>query len=147
MMSDEFLDGRALENRRLTWHDRLHAPRANQYVSVAVDASTIVGFICAFADEDPIWGSYIDNLHVTAGMHRRGIGRALMRDVAEWLCREKPERGVWLWVMEGNASARAFYEQLGATNAGIADLEDPGGGHAPNCRYVWSRPSLLLTLT
>ena len=46
--------------------------------------------------------------------------------------------------MEANAAARAFYERLGATNAGTIELEDPGGGYAPNCRYVWARPDLLL---
>jgi hypothetical protein len=46
--------------------------------------------------------------------------------------------------MAANAPARAFYERLGAANAGTVDLEDPGGGRAPNCRYVWARPDLLL---
>ena len=145
MMSDDFLDHRALDNRRLTWRERLEAPPPNQYVRVAGDQTAIVGFICGFADHDPVWGSYIDNLHVTAGMHRQGIGRALMRDVAGWLCQVRPDRGVWLWVMEANTSARAFYDRLGATNAGTANLRDPDGGHAPNCRYVWPRPSVLVT--
>lgn len=145
MMSDEFLDHRALGNRRVTWRDRLQAPRPNQYVRVAADPMALVGFVCAFADEDPVWGSYIDNLHVAAGVHRRGIGRALMRDVAGWLCQVQPDRGVWLWVMEANTSARAFYDSLGATYAGTVDLRDPDGGRAPNCRYVWPRPSMLLT--
>ena len=144
MMTDEFLDAGALENRRRVWHERLGTPAVNQHTVVAQHSSAIVGFICAFADEDPIWGSYIDNLHVAHDMHRRGVGRRLMRSVGEWLCHAKPERGVYLWVMEANASARRFYERLGAANADIVDKADPGGGHAPNCRYVWSRPHLLL---
>ena len=96
------------------WHERLAAARADQYVRVADDASTLIGFVCAFAGEDPVWGSYI------------------------------PDEGVYLWVMEANASARAFYERLGAANAGTIELMDPGGGHAPNCRYVWPRPQLLV---
>jgi ribosomal protein S18 acetylase RimI-like enzyme len=144
MMTDEFLDVGALENRRGVWHERLGTPGANQYTIVAQDRWAIVGFICAFADEDAIWGSYIDNLHVAPDMHRRGVGRALMRSVGEWLCQVQPERGVYLWVMEANASARRFYERLGATNADTVDKVDPGGGHAPNCRYVWSRPHLMI---
>jgi ribosomal protein S18 acetylase RimI-like enzyme len=144
MMSDEFLDGAALENRRRVWRQRLETPGANQYVCVAEDGPAIVGFICAFADEDSVWGSYIDNLHVAYDYHRRGVGRVLLRDVAEWLCHAQPDRGLYLWVMEANASARAFYERLGAVNAGTADLTDPGGGHALNCRYVWARPHALL---
>lgn len=144
MMSDEFLDGGAFENRRSVWHERLGMPAANQYVCIAQEGAEIIGFICAFADQDPVWGSYIDNLHVVYSRHRRGVGRALMRSAAEWLCRVEPDRGVYLWVMEANAAARAFYECLGATDAGTIDLEDPGGGRALNCRYVWARPDLLL---
>jgi ribosomal protein S18 acetylase RimI-like enzyme len=109
-----------------------------------VDGTTVVGFICGFADEDRDWGSYIDNLHVAGTMQGRGIGRALMRAVAEWLEEVQPARGVYLWVMEANAPARGFYEHLEAASAGTIDLMDPGGGHAPNCRYVWASPGVLL---
>jgi ribosomal protein S18 acetylase RimI-like enzyme len=144
MMSDEFLDGGALENRRRVWRERLGAPPAQQYTCVAQSGPTIVGFVCAFSDEDPEWGSYIDNLHVAHGMHRRGVGRLLMHATAKWLGRVCADRGLYLWVMEANASARAFYERLGATNAGTVDKIDPGGGRAPNCRYIWTRPQVLL---
>ncbi len=137
MMTDEFLDGRALANRQQVWRERLHAGNPSQFVCVAECGSELVGFICAFASEDARWGSYIDNLHVTRSMHGRGVGRALMREAGQWLARVAPEQGVYLWVMEANTPARQFYDRLGATNAGTVDLQDPGGGHAPNCRYVW----------
>jgi ribosomal protein S18 acetylase RimI-like enzyme len=144
MMSDDFL-----ENVRSTTvaspGARGFMPRRRINTFAWPWRRRLVGFICGFADHDPVWGSYIDNLHVIAGMQRRGIGRTLMRDVAGWLCQVRPDRGVWLWVMEANTSARAFYERLGATDAGTADLCDPDGGRAPNCRYVWPRPSVLLT--
>jgi ribosomal protein S18 acetylase RimI-like enzyme len=130
MMTDAFLDGGALENRR-------------QCVRIAEDASSLIGFVCVFAGQDPVWGSYIDNLHVAYAHHRSGVGRALMQQAGQWLSGVRPDEGVYLWVMEANAPARAFYERLGAANAGTIDLTDPGGGHAPNCRYTWSRPRLL----
>lgn len=144
MMSDEFLDGGALANRRRVWHERLHGANTNQFVRVAHDGTAIVGFICAFANDDPVWGSYIDNLHVVPGMHRRGVGRALMHSVGEWLMDVQPAAGVYLWVMEANGPAREFYQRLGARNVETVDLEDPGGGRAPNCRYVWAGPEALL---
>jgi GNAT superfamily N-acetyltransferase len=144
MMTDEFLDGGALDNRRSVWRERLTASPSNQFVCVAEHDSRIAGFICAFANHDPVWGSYIDNLHVAYDMHRRGLGAALMRSTAEWLRRNEVEGGVYLWVMEANASARQFYDRLGARNAGTVNLQDPGGGTAPNCRYVWADSRRLL---
>jgi hypothetical protein len=49
MMTDAFLDGAALENRCQVWHERLRGSRADQYVRVAEDASTLIAFVCAFA--------------------------------------------------------------------------------------------------
>jgi hypothetical protein len=64
MMTDEFLDGPALDNRRRVWRERLAAPNPARCVCLAQQGAAIVGFVCAFADQDPVWGSYVDNLHV-----------------------------------------------------------------------------------
>jgi ribosomal protein S18 acetylase RimI-like enzyme len=144
MMSDAFLDGGALDNRRRVWRERLATPDADRRVTV-VDAGTrLVGFICVFAHGDAGWGAYIDNLHVVPDWQGRGLGRALMRSAAEWVCRTQPGAGVYLYVMEANAPARAFYDRLGARNVETVALADPGGGHAPNCRYVWADAGALL---
>ena len=144
MMSDEFLDGSALENRRSVWRERLSAADSDRLVIVADDGTRIAGFICAFAHGDAGYGAYIDNLHVAHGWKGRGVGRALMRAAAEWICAKEPGAGVDLWVMEANAPARAFYDRLGARNLETVEHDDPGGGHAPNCRYVWADARPLL---
>jgi ribosomal protein S18 acetylase RimI-like enzyme len=144
MMPDAFLDGGALEDRRRVWRERLGTPGADQFVAVAGDGSRIVGFICVFARGDAEWGAYIDNLHVVHDCKGRGLGRALMRRAAEWVCETQPGAGVYLWVMEANAPARAFYERLGARNVETILMSDPGGGSAPNCRYVWPDTRVLL---
>lgn len=144
MMSDAFLDGPALDDRRAVWRERLSTIDPDQFVCVADLDSRIVGFICAFAGHDPVYGSYIDNLHVAPDLHGVGIGRALMNRVGEWLATTCPDHGVYLWVMEANTPARKFYDRLGAQNAETVEITDPGGGRAPNCRYVWSRPALFL---
>ena len=143
MMTDAFLDGPALENRRAVWRERLAAPSDEQLVVVAESGSRVVGFICVFPREDDGWGAYIDNLHVVHDWHGRGVGRELMRAAAEWVCAAHPG-GVYLWVMEANASARAFYDRLGARNVETVQKADPGGGSAPNCRYVWPDARTLL---
>jgi ribosomal protein S18 acetylase RimI-like enzyme len=144
MMSDAFLDGGASADRHRVWHERLLAADRDRLVVVADDGSRIVGFICVFARGDAGWGAYIDNLHVVHDHKGRGIGRALMRSAAEWIERTQPDAGVYLWVMEANAPARTFYDRLGARNAETVELADPGGGHAPNCRYVWPDARALL---
>jgi ribosomal protein S18 acetylase RimI-like enzyme len=144
MMPDAFLDGGALEDRRRVWHARLGTPEPDQSVTVAADGARIVGFICVFAREDAGWGAYIDNLHVVHDWKGRGLGRVLMRRAAEWICETQPGAGVYLWVMEANGAARAFYDRLGARNVETVLMPDPGGGSAPNCRYVWADARALL---
>ena len=49
MMSDEFLDGGALENRRHVWRERLAVHDEEKLVVVADTGDCIAGFICVFA--------------------------------------------------------------------------------------------------
>ena len=144
MMPDAFLDGPALEDRRRVWHTRLGTAGADQLVIVAEDGARIIGFICVFARGDDGWGAYIDNLHVAHDRKQRGLGRALMRQAAEWICATQPGGGVYLWVMEANANARGFYDRRGAHNMETVEQSDPGGGSAPNLRYVWPDARTLL---
>ena len=116
MMPDDFLDGHVISNRLHVWHDRLTNARSYQFVCLAEDGPNLVGFICAFGNEDSTWGSYIDNMHVTHERARMGIGTALMKEATVWLQARYPQSSVYLWVMEANCPARRFYERLGATN-------------------------------
>jgi ribosomal protein S18 acetylase RimI-like enzyme len=144
MMRDEFLDGDAVSNRLQFWRDLMAKSDEQKLVLVADEGSTLAGFICATRNEDVLWGSYVDNLHVAAAHRSHGVGMMLMRMAAEWLCSTAPHCSVYLWVMQANARARRFYEGIGASNVGIRFLLDAGGGSAPNCRYVWRKPEELL---
>lgn len=147
MMRDEFLDGDVVSNRLQIWRDRLSSERDDQCVLLAVNGTQLVGFVCAFGNEDSKWGSYIDNLHVSHEHKRTGIGTLLMQQLTIWLSSRYPESGAYLWVMEANLIARRFYERLGAENVGMVDKQDPGGGSAPNCRYVWRSLKTLANAT
>jgi ribosomal protein S18 acetylase RimI-like enzyme len=140
---DAFLDGDLPAERLRVWRARLDHPPDNQLVHLAVDDTQLVGFVCAYADHDPQWGSFVDNLHVAHAFKRKGIGAALMRHVGAWLAPRYPDLGVYLLVLEVNASARRFYERLGAQNAGVSTMETHGGAVVRSCRYTWSRPALL----
>jgi RimJ/RimL family protein N-acetyltransferase len=67
-----------------------------------------------------------------------------MSAAADWVCATQPGAGVYLFVMEANAAARAFYDRLGARNVETIQLADPGGGSASNCRYVWADARMLV---
>lgn len=144
MMRDEFLDGDVLTDRRDAWRDQMATVGGGKFILLAEDGANLVGFICVTGDEDVLWGSYIDNLHVSDAYLRRGVGRALMEHAARWLRNSYARSSIYLWVMQANSGARRFYEALGASDAGIRSRLDPGGGSALNCRYVWRRPEDLL---
>jgi GNAT superfamily N-acetyltransferase len=144
MYSDEFLDGDVFRDRQAVWQQRLTAPVAGQHTVVAVENNTIVGFACAFGEEDPRWGTLLDNIHVDPHRKRRGVGTQLIGDVAAWADRAHPQSGFYLWVLEGNAPARRFYERLGARNAEQTTSEPPGGGTVSSLRYTWPAPRILL---
>lgn len=140
---DAFLDGDLPAERLRVWRERLERPPGNQLVQLAVDGTDLVGFICAYGAHDPRWGSFVDNLHVARDAKRSGIGSALMRQAGAWLAARHPELGVYLLVLEVNASARRFYERLGGRSAEVATMETHGGAVVRSCRYVWARAGLL----
>lgn len=137
------IDGAVVPNRLATWQKRLHEHRADRFACVAPDQDQVVGFICAFGNEDKSWGFYIDNLYIDLDYQHCGIGTELMCRTGRWLGEHYTNLGVYLWVMEANLSARTFYERIGARNRETVMKSDPGGGRAPNCRYTWKNPALF----
>jgi len=141
---DEFLDGDVFTDRNAVWRQRLTAPPQNQVVLLAEEAAGPLGFVCAYGNEDPVFGTFIDNLHVRAGNKRQGIGRKLMWNVATWSRENYPGAGIYLSVLEPNLPARRFYEALGATNHESRNWEPPGGGQVVDLRYTWPDAQTLL---
>lgn len=78
----------------------------------------------------------IHQLYVKASHHRRGLGRALLLACSRWMLM----RGIFsggLWVVRGNASARAFYDALGAYSVGER-RDSMQGWLIPVVGYAWS---------
>lgn len=143
MMRDEFLDGDVLQDRLSAWSERLRAPAPNQLVVVADGGGAVQGFICLFGDDDPRWGSFVDNLHVRHDVQTRGIGRQLMREAALWAEVNYPGRGLYLWVMQANHNGQRFYERLGGSNAGAEVRDNAERGPAHVFRYAWADVAAL----
>lgn len=146
-LSDEYLAGDVVADRIAVWSKRLGQPGQNQYVVVAETPEMpgrIAGFACAYAREHPEWGSLLDNLHVTQDLQGKGLGALLLRAVAAWCAALAPDCPLYLWVLEINVRAQAFYRKLGAVDVEHDFWASPDGGAIPSYRFAWERPSLLL---
>jgi len=77
-------------------------------------------------------GEFIDQLYIHPNYQRRGIGKALL-DFA----RAQSPNHLWLYTLQVNANARAFYEknEFVAERFGIS----PAPESAPDVEYHWRR--------
>jgi ribosomal protein S18 acetylase RimI-like enzyme len=141
--SDSYLDGDVLTDRHEVWTARLTDRLPSQRTIVAVHDGIVVGFAHTIFDDDPDWGALLDNLHVSHGLMRRGVGRRLMGHSAQVVVTRVPSTGLYLWVLEQNRAAQAFYDALGGRCVERGLATEPGGGRPPRLRYVWTDPSTL----
>ncbi|HEX5153697.1 MAG TPA: GNAT family N-acetyltransferase [Parafilimonas sp.] len=137
MYSDKFLDNDVYQNRLDVWHQRLSAPALNQQVIIASDGENISGFACIYVNDDPLFGTLLDNLHVTSSIQRSGIGTMLIKEAARRSYERKEHSKFYLWVFELNANARRFYENLGAVNYETVDKKNLDDFVSKACRYTW----------
>ena len=146
--ADSFLDGDVLEDRAKVWTDRLRTEAGGTHTVLAEDHAGLVGFAHVVFDSDTTWGALLDNLHVRHRDKRQGIGSELLALVGQAAIeREAP---LYLWVLEQNSHAQAFYEACGAVRVERARVSAPGGvasrlnASPSKLRYVWSDPIVLL---
>ena len=136
--SDQFLDHDVYQNRLDVWRERLSAPALNQQVIIAADEGNILGFACIYINDDPFFGTLLDNLHVTSSTQKTGIGSMLMKEAARRGYEKDGYSKFYLWVLELNANARRFYEKLGATHYETIDKTNLDGSVSKACRYTWN---------
>jgi ribosomal protein S18 acetylase RimI-like enzyme len=147
--ADSYLDGDVLSDRRRVWAERLAANAGTTRTIVAYTEGQLAGFTHVVLDDDPVWGALLDNLHVTYDHRRRGIGAGLMVRVARAVVQARPGSRLYLWVLEQNQPAQAFYESLRGQCVERKLVPPPGGdptrltGTPTGLRYVWSDPALL----
>jgi GNAT superfamily N-acetyltransferase len=148
--SDVFLDGDVTVDRLAVWTDRLERRDSGPCTILAEDESALIGFAHTIFDEDPTWGSLLDNIHVAHPHQRQGVGSGLLAETARALARSDQRIGLHLWVLEQNLDAQAFYEARGARRVERAAVDPPGGvrgrleGAPHKLRYAWDDSSVLL---
>ena len=142
--SDEFLDGNVVADRLAAWTDRLApTPPTSTCTIVAELDGVVIGFAHTVVDDDPRWGSLVDNLHVVHGSKRRGIGSRLMSATAEAVLARTPCPALYLWVLKQNTAAQSFYEAIGGARAGEKIAESPAGDRIEAFRYAWPDATTL----
>ena len=117
LMPAAYLDSLDPDEFAAHWRERLLAPRDGVRHWLARDEAGIVGLATsgpARDDHAPTpWQLYAIN--VLARGHGTGVGSALL-DAA------LGDRAAYLWVVEGNHRAIAFYRKHGFTDDGVRDL-------------------------
>ncbi len=134
IMPDEKIARMDLPTRTAFWTERIAV--REWPVFVVEERGQVVAFCHMIPSPDPDDDAkktgHITSIHVLPGLRSHGHGRALLAQAfAEFRRRGYAE--VTLWVLEGNASARRFYETVGFR-------EDGGrktylGTEVPEVRY------------
>ena len=97
-------------------HAALFAAEPAVFAHLADDGAEVVGFALWFRNFST-WlgrpGIYLEDLYVTPAMRGRGIGKALLAELAAICVRSGYGRLEW-WVLDWNAPAIGFYRSIGA---------------------------------
>lgn len=115
IVPDDLLNAITEESRRQHWEGVLAEPGGAEFVYVAEDESgRLIGIASGgpeLGGDEPYHGElYV--LHVRPGAQGRGVGRALMRAVAERLAADSITT-LLVWMLRENVPARRFYAALG----------------------------------
>ncbi len=149
--SDSYLDGEVHDDRLVVWNDRLARSDPDQAVTLLAESQDhLLGFAHTILNADPRWGALVDNLHVRRTHMRTGIGTLLMGMTAQTVIEESPGSDIYLWVLEQNKAAQAFYAARGGALCDGKFVAPPGGdprnlaGTPRSIRVSWADPEVLL---
>jgi len=148
--SDAFLDNDVAGYLLPLWAERLAIPDPRARTILAERDGELVGLAHTILGQDATWGAFVDNLHVAYGVKRQGIGTRLLALTAQAVLDWSPSSGLYLWVLEQNSDARAFYAARGGACVERREVAPPGGvaarlnGKPIGLTYAWQDPSKLL---
>jgi ribosomal protein S18 acetylase RimI-like enzyme len=148
--ADSFLDGDVLADRLSVWSERLYAADPRSRTILGEHDCELVAFAHIVLDEDESWGTLIDNLHVVSHLKGRGIGTRLLAISAQIVLGSAQAPAIYLWVLEQNSPAWAFYKAHGGVCARRDIARPPGGdplrlhGQPESLLYCWPDAAALL---
>jgi len=138
LMPDDFLAGLSVAGREAAWREMLDRDADGGIPAwLAQRDGRAVGFVSSGPprDEDiPLPAAELYAIYVLTEEWRSGIGRSLVQTaLAHW--RERGAAQLVLWVLEGNAPARAFYEAMGWRPDGTRQQLEIAGTSLAEIRY------------
>src|SRR5204863_5259820 len=131
-------------DRLEVWSERMAVTDGSTYTVVAMEGGDVVGFAHTVFDDDPTWGSLVDNLHVRFGLKGSGVGTHLLSETAFVVTERDPGGLLFLWVLEANVAAQGFYKARGGAIVEQTVIESLRGGSVPSLRIAWDDPSMLI---
>jgi ribosomal protein S18 acetylase RimI-like enzyme len=143
ILSDQYLDYEVDEDRLSVWEERFKNPALNQVVFKATFDTTIIGFCCLYIDNDPSYGTLIDNLHVLSEYQNSGIGKRLLSAGAKYIKERANLQNCYLWVYEANVNARLAYEKMGGIHVETQTKGGIDSTDATTYRIFWKDASIL----
>jgi GNAT superfamily N-acetyltransferase len=138
ILTNSFLDSHAVAWHQELWRGRLQHPSATEFVTVAEKNGEIVGFSCLFIDENPLFGSLLDNLHISFSCQKAGIGKLLFDRNTRLTKEFGKEKKMYWWVYDKNENALNFYQHLGGQRNEAMMKQGADQSQALSWRYVWS---------
>ena len=142
IVPDSYLDNDLQNERKKYWAKKMAALTANDFVFIAENERSAVGFIAVLDKPEKGYDALIDNLHVRTDLKGMGIGGMLMKAAAEKLMSDG-KHNVYLWVLNGNDAAAAFYKSKGAQTEDVT-MVNFGGKEVAQTRFVWKALELLI---
>jgi GNAT superfamily N-acetyltransferase len=142
LLPDAHLDGLDAGQRTAAWEQLLGEADVDIATMVAVVDAEVAG-ISTIGPYRPVDGQptppdlcELWMLNVHPDHWGTGVAQALMAEDIAWLGREREEPRAALWVLEGNARGRRFYEKEGWSADGTTRHDAVGGVDVVELRYV-----------
>jgi ribosomal protein S18 acetylase RimI-like enzyme len=132
-LSDGLLDGLDPAVWAGTWRERVRSKEAVPLV-VEDEEGVVVGIAHVGPDREHPERGELWMINVAPEAWGKGLGRALLERATDELRAAGYEDAV-LWVLDGNARARRFYEAAGWRADGTAKRQDMGGTLVTELRY------------
>jgi GNAT superfamily N-acetyltransferase len=145
IVPDEYLDALDIGERTHVWASVLNQTAEGFHGSTSIVA-LVDGVVAGFATVGGLRGAdpadnagEIYSIYASPSVWGIGVGRALINAAVAQL-EQRGHQGLFLWVLEANARARAFYERQGWNHDGEAQTIEVGGRPLSELRYARRRP-------